>query len=691
MEIPLVSLPTRRRSRIKYHHGGDRPLQRQGLNLALLSTLCVVSLLRAGNWSDAFGFARCRSFPRLADGASKNKLTVAVLKTKLKELKLPVSGKKQDLVQRVRTAMPEVVPPEFEPSLSELTVVKLQEQLREKQWPVSGRKADLVSRLVEAKISEALQVDAEDDEQEEVDAGDQRAEEGESVADARRQLMEWWQARDSPDFVNDTMKAFAAKRILQHCNSQDEESVKADKMLEDYFADFPEMRDQLNEYQHAGVKFAARKGGRCLLGDEMGLGKTLQALVASQLYADEWPVLVITPASVLSNWRTEVERWLPHLTNEIEVLMKLPPRKDRLRRTSSSKLIRVIGYEKLCRNPDLQSQPDGQPYKVVVVDEAHQIKSPGAVRTNVVHKLCKKANRCFLLTGTPILNGASEVWSLLAAIDADTPSHVEFCERYSNQESKRDEVVQTGVRNSEELHLLLDTIMIRRRKKDTMALPEKSRIIKMIPLESIDGKHKQSIFRLGRHTTDKNYATRVFSITAKAKASVVTDYVMSVAEKGEKMVVFAHHNTMLSSIERRLKAQDVRYVRIDGSVPTSMRPARINKFQEEEGVQVALLSLTAMGQGIQLTAARQVVFAELFWVPARLLQAEDRVHRRGQEQDVKIHYCAIEGSHPFMDMNILNMLFKKEKVADQILDRSGETMDFASSKAEYLRPPSHLS
>merc|ERR1719265_1754323 len=107
------------------------------------------------------------------------------------------------------------------------------------------------------------------------------------------------------------------------------------------------------------------------------------------------------------------------------------------------------------------------------------------------------------------------------------------------------------------------------------------------------------------------YPTKVFSITARAKAKLVADYVVEMLQKEDKLVVFAHHDTMLSALQRRLKKLEVCHVRIDGKTPSPTRPALLKKFQEE--ARVALLGITALGQGISLTAARVAIFAELHW------------------------------------------------------------------------------
>lgn len=171
-----------------------------------------------------------------------------------------------------------------------------------------------------------------------------------------------------------------------------------------------------------------------------------------------------------------------------------------------------------------------------------------------------------------------------------------------------------------------------------------------------------------------------FSLTAKAKLKAVADYVEECLQEEETLVVFGHHKTMMDFIEERLKTIGVDHVRIDGQVPNFLRPALIAKFQDRE-VRVALVSITALGQGISLTAARRVVFAELHWVPGRLLQAEDRVHRPGQDQHVEVHYCIAEGGQ-YMDERIFAKLIKKDKVVKEILEGHKEGSQFENLRVK---------
>lgn len=130
----------------------------------------------------------------------------------------------------------------------------------------------------------------------------------------------------------------------------------------------------------------------------------------------------------------------------------------------------------------------------------------------------------------------------------------------------------------------------------------------------------------------------MFSKTAELKLPVVKDYIFDMLEGGRKLLIFAHHRIVLNGICEGLAKSKYHYVRIDGSTPSDVRQSYCDIFQHDDKCLVAVLSITAANTGITLTAASTVIFAELFWNPGALVQAEDRVYRIGQKNAVNIHY-----------------------------------------------------
>ncbi|POI34850.1 hypothetical protein CIB84_001396 [Bambusicola thoracicus] len=166
--------------------------------------------------------------------------------------------------------------------------------------------------------------------------------------------------------------------------------------------------------------------------------------------------------------------------------------------------------------------------------------------------------------------------------------------------------------------------------------------------------------------------TRMYKETAIAKAGAVKDYIRMMLENDKlKFLVFAHHISMLQACTEAVVENKVRYIRIDGSVPSAERIRLVNQFQKDPDTRVAILSIQAAGQGLTFTAATHIVFAELYWDPGHIKQAEDRAHRIGQCSSVNIHFLIAKGT---LDPLMWAMLNRKAKVTGSTLNGKKEKM-----------------
>lgn len=228
----------------------------------------------------------------------------------------------------------------------------------------------------------------------------------------------------------------------------------------------------------------------------------------------------------------------------------------------------------------------------------------------------------------------------------------------------------TATRRVAELHLLLQSVMIRRLKADVMSqLPPKRRQrilldIPDVPSHGWSGSSPESGF-----PADMAQLEHAAKSVSSAKLTAVAEYLRCLLSVGGKFLLFAHHLHVLDELERVLTAEAVQYIRIDGSTPMSARTQVVGRFQEDNDIRVAVLSLTACSQGLTLTAASLVVFAELFWVPSVLLQAEDRAHRLGQTCSVNIHYLVARGT---VDERMYQAAERRARENTDILDASVE-------------------
>ncbi|AFZ81725.1 helicase family member protein [Theileria equi strain WA] len=412
-----------------------------------------------------------------------------------------------------------------------------------------------------------------------------------------------------------------------------------------------ELYRELKPFQHEGVEFGIRKNGRVLIGDEMGLGKTLQALAISAFYSIDWPMMIVCPSSLRFQWRDQCIRWLPHLVDHGDIFLVKNGRNDI---PLHAKVV-IISYDLLTKNERFRHN-----YRVIVIDESHYLKNRLAKRTKQIVPLIRMAKRAILLSGTPALNLPSELYEQISCIIPEFSSYNNFVERYCEKKKNwyTNKMEYVGSKHTHELHLfLVKTVMIRRLKENVLhELPPKIR--SKIPIELPPSFLKSCKAALSpletRILSDKdsdNFEEEfksfqdIFRMTGEAKCKGVCQYIEHLIDTNIKFLIFAHHMIVMDSIEDKLKEKGANYIRIDGSTSLDKREAYVNLFQTDKHCKIALLSLSACGVGLNLTASSTVVFAELFWVPGQMIQAEDRAHRLGTKHtSINIHYLIAENS-----------------------------------------------
>ncbi|XP_040296677.1 DNA annealing helicase and endonuclease ZRANB3 isoform X2 [Bufo bufo] len=418
---------------------------------------------------------------------------------------------------------------------------------------------------------------------------------------------------------------------------------------------------------------------------QMGLGKTLQAIAVAFCYREEWPLLIVVPSSLKYPWIEEMEKWIPELGPEDITVIE---NKTDVGRISTCK-VTVLGYGLL--TADAKTLIDAlykQHFRVVLVDESHYMKSRNASRSKLLLPIVQKATRALLLTGTPALGRPEELYM---QIDGLFPrlfgTWTEYAKKYCNAHVRyfgnRTQWDYRGASNLDDLHQRLSSIMIRRLKNEVLTqLPPKIR--QRIPFDlpkDVAKEMNQSFEEWERLMRCPESApsdsgspfiqvmgmiTRMFKQTALAKAGAVKDYIKMMLENEKlKFLVFGHHLSMLQACTEAAIESKARYIRIDGSVPSAERIHLVHQFQSDPDTRVAILSIQAAGQGLTLTAATHVVFAELYWDPGHINQAEDRAHRIGQSSSVHIHYLIAKGT---LDTLMWGMLNRKAKVTGNTLN-----------------------
>lgn len=431
---------------------------------------------------------------------------------------------------------------------------------------------------------------------------------------------------------------------------------------------------KLLPFQSVGVKFVENAGGRALIADEMGLGKTIQALAYLRLHPELRPALIVCPASLKLNWRNEANKWLYSKDNVTVVNGNI---------FENDKTVYIINYDILSK---YEEQLSKMGFKIVVLDESHYIKShnknkKGEFKTKRVEttvNIAKNIPNCILLTGTPILNRPSELWTQLHIIDPIAyPKFTTFAFRYTDPKDTGYGWDFSGASNTEELNERLKTTMVRRTKEQVLKeLPDKRRQTIILPLSNKEEyiKAHYDFIKYLRETAGKDAASKAANaehlvrieglkqLSVKGKMYGIIETINNFLESGKKLVVFAHHKVVIEQLMNEFK--DIA-VSLTGETEMTARQKAVDDFQNNPKIKLFVGNIQAAGIGITLTAASDVIFVEFPWTPSQLTQAEDRLHRIGQKNAVNVMYMTGENS---IDVDIAELLEKKALIINAVID-----------------------
>lgn len=407
--------------------------------------------------------------------------------------------------------------------------------------------------------------------------------------------------------------------------------------------------DMLMSFQRQAVDFAINRNGRVLLGDDMGLGKTIQALSIANYYMTEYPLLILSPASLCHNWMDSVQMFL----GEESIIVK---EKDDFRSR-----IAIVSYNLAV---SLIDAIVAQRYSVIICDECHYLKSMTSKRTRLLLPVLQRSPRLVMISGTPATSRPLELYPILCALDKTVfPSFPVYGNRYCDGKKMGMHYDYRGCSNAAELSTIIEKAFMVRRTKDSVMseLPLKSRRQVLIDVKRASEALKKTEKVIGEHLDTQ--VMQEYREAAGLKKDSVTRYLGDILEKNVKCIVFGHHKEMLDALEEFCESKLYRYIRIDGTTVASKRHSLVESYQSDESVRVAVLSLTACCTGLTLTAGKAVIFAELYWNPGTMLQAEDRVHRIGQKDNVDIHYLVARKT---IDEVVWPKLLKKLNVLESL-------------------------
>lgn len=428
--------------------------------------------------------------------------------------------------------------------------------------------------------------------------------------------------------------------------------------------------DKLLDFQREAVLFALNRNGKVLLGDDMGLGKTIQALAIANYYYCEFPLLIISPASLLNNWAEEIKK---HLDLDSIVVRSV---------NDFGNKISIISYNHATTMADIIK---GFKYKIIICDESHNLKTQTSKRTRAIVPILQQASRLIMISGTPAESRPLELYPTFCALDKTLfPSFYVFGNRYCNGRKIGDFYDYTGCSNAAELSLIMEKAFMIRRMKNIVLKDLPKKIRKQVFLEVPMENGHEEVDNVDNHMLaeiEKSNIIQEFTKAAELKLPAILKYLKELIKKKKKTVVFAHHQILIDGIEEFCQEEGLGYIRIDGSTVVNKRQEYVAKFQNIEEVKIAILSIKACSTGITLTAGKIAVFTELYWNPGTLLQAEDRIHRIGQISDVEIHYLLGKGT---IDEMVWPYIMKKLNVLES-LGIGNEEFDYINDLTNDLK------
>jgi len=450
-------------------------------------------------------------------------------------------------------------------------------------------------------------------------------------------------------------------------------------------------KGELRTYQQHGLdwlQFLRQHDFGGILADDMGLGKTIQALahlaVEKRAGRMQQPSLIVAPTSLMGNWQREAARFAPGLK---VLVLHGPDRAEHFDHLADYDVV-LTTYPLLPRDRAVLL---AQPWHLLILDEAQQLKNPRAQAAQVARKLDARHRLC--LTGTPMENHLGELWAqfdlLMPGFLGDQKS---FTRSYrtpieKHEDGQRLELLQRRI-----------TPFLLRRTKDRVAaeLPAKTELLRMTEFEPRQARLYESVRLTMEKKVRKAIAAKglarshilVLDALLKlrqvccdprllprgtpgadapsAKFRLLFDLLPELLEEGRRILLFSQFTTMLGLIETELKHREIDYTKLTGQ--TRKRDEAIQRFREGD-VNLFLISLRAGGVGLNLVEADTVIHYDPWWNPAVEHQATDRAHRIGQDKPVFVYKLLTEGT---VEEKIMALQKRKHNLATNVVGKGRE-------------------
>lgn len=448
-----------------------------------------------------------------------------------------------------------------------------------------------------------------------------------------------------------------------------------------------DLKSVLRKYQTDGVnwlKQLSELGFGGILADDMGLGKTLEVIAFVMSEKREKPVLVVTPSALTYNWLNEIKKFAPYASAVIIDGSK-EERAGLLKNNISGCDFVITSYPLLRRDIDMYS---GLEFSYMFIDESQHIKNPDTMSAKAVKRIT--ADRRFALSGTPVENSLTELWSVFDFVmKGYLYSRKEFARHYDKLNAEEDK------EKLSELQKKIRPFVMRRMKTDVLSeLPEKIENTIYSDFVPEQKKMYEAFLAVAKKEVtallDSNgNGMKILTILLRlrqicchpalfdenykkdsGKLILLEDIVSSAVSQGHRILIFSQFTSMLEIIRKKLKEDGFDCFFIDGKTPSDMRAQLADRFNSGEK-SLFLISLKAGGTGLNLTGADTVIHYDPWWNPAVMDQASDRAYRIGQTKAVQVIRLATRGT---IEEQILKLQESKRNLADSVIKKNTKTV-----------------
>jgi len=435
---------------------------------------------------------------------------------------------------------------------------------------------------------------------------------------------------------------------------------------------YPQIKRNLYNYQKKGVLFIEQSDGNTLLADDMGIGKSIQSIAWAALHSKIRPVLILCPASLKLNWEKEIKNTIYNPT------IQIIDGRSKIEVTTNDFII--INYEILKWHCKLLSQINPG---IFIIDECHILRNRKGNYFKSAKTISDYSTNVIGLSGTPIINDITELWTLLRIIKPTLwPKFRAFANEYCVVKETKIKLWNrtvynydyTETKNEDRLNKILkQTVMIRRLKTEVLPeLPEKTRTIIPVRMDSYSDYVKEFKLLNFRQSNNalKNKLEALKQLIIREKIKYIEEWIGNFLLSKKKLIVFCTHHW---TVDRLLSIFPS--LRLDGRDNKEAKEHAKELFQNDSKHQLIICNLKSGSLGHNLTAASDIMVTEFGWTSSEHEQAEDRAYRIGQKNAVNIWYMvALET----IEIYIMSIIDRKRAITDSIIN------DKTSSKEDLL-------